>query len=102
MDINTLPDNVTRTGTGTSTSVSQLLVGTYNFTVTNSFGCQSAMSANAVILPNPSAPVVTITNPAPVCSPSTVDLTSPSITSGSTPGLVYTYWRNPEGNDIFN
>jgi hypothetical protein len=37
-----------------------------------------------------------IKDPAPVCSPSTVDLTSDLITSGSTSGLKFSYYLNPE------
>lgn len=44
---------------------------------------------NASVIPN-----LQITNPAPVCSPSTVNLTSPVITSGSESGLIYTYWQD--------
>ncbi len=69
------PGAVTTSGTGSSTSVSGLLVGIYTFTVTNSAGCESAPSGNAVIPSNPAAPSVIITNPVPACSPSTINLT---------------------------
>ena len=45
-----------RTGTGTSTTISELGPGTYTFRVTNDDGCTSAESASAVINPQPSTP----------------------------------------------
>ncbi|NEW84214.1 MAG: hypothetical protein GZ094_17870 [Mariniphaga sp.] len=40
--------------------------------------------------------VLKIKDPMPVCAPSTVDLTLEAITTGSTNGLTYTYYSNPE------
>jgi len=40
--------------------------------------------------------VLKIKDPMPVCAPSTVDLTLDAITDGSTNGLTYTYYSNPE------
>jgi len=61
------PGTVSTTGTGTSTTITGLAAGTYNFTVTSADGCLSVASANVVIPAqpvSPSAPVVgTITQP---------------------------------------
>jgi Metallo-peptidase family M12B Reprolysin-like/Secretion system C-terminal sorting domain/Bacterial Ig domain len=67
-----MPGNIT--GTGTSTTVSGLAGGTYNYTVTNAAGCTSTASANVVI--------VTATGCCSTTIPPTVTLTSP--TNGST------------------
>ena len=61
------PGSVSRTGTGTSTTFTDLLEGTYTFTVTNSFGCTSEQSEEVLINPQPATPtrpsVGTITPP---------------------------------------
>ncbi len=98
-----LPGSITSTGTGTSTTVSGLESGTYNFYVTNAAGCPSPVSANVIINPRPGpVPSVHITNPGPVCSPATVDLTNPAITAGSTEGLTYSYWLDIIGSIPYN
>ncbi len=43
-------------GTGANTTLSGLVAGTYNYNVTNSVGCNSAVSANVVINSQPSTP----------------------------------------------
>jgi gliding motility-associated-like protein len=87
------PGDVTSSGIGTSKTISDLPGGVYTFKVTNSTGCTSAASAQ-VIISTPGVPVLIITNPAPVCSTNTVDLTVSDIITGSTPGLTYTYWTD--------
>ncbi len=47
------PGGITTTGNGSSTTVSGLSPGTYNYRVTNTSGCTSAISANIVINPAP-------------------------------------------------
>jgi len=90
-----LPGSIKSTGTGTSTNVSGLGQGTYNFTVANAGGCISLVSSDVVIGLDPGPnPTIIITNPAPVCSPSTVDLTDAEITRGSTADLIYSYWTD--------
>jgi gliding motility-associated-like protein len=90
------PGNVNQTGTGTSVLVPGLLVGTYTFTVTNSAGCQSATSTSVAIVQNPSLPIVMISQPDPVCAPAAIDLTTAAITAGSTGGLTFSYWTDPQ------
>jgi gliding motility-associated-like protein len=65
--------------------------GTYYIKATNSFGCYTITPVVVIINP---LPVFTVTNPAAVCSPSTVDITNTAL---GTPGLVYTYWNNNAG-----
>ncbi len=87
------PDGSTVQGSGTTITINDLIPGVYTFSVTNSIGCTSSESGEVVII-NLDIPVVKITDPAKVCEPATVDIAAPGITEGSTPGLIFTYWKD--------
>jgi gliding motility-associated-like protein len=99
--ITRLPGGATTAGTGTSKTITNLNGGVFTFTVTNSSGCTSTESI-PVIISTPGAPVLIITDPSTVCSPTTVDLTNSSIIAGSTPGLTYTYWTDATATIAYN
>jgi gliding motility-associated-like protein len=96
------PGNVTTSGSGVTKTISGLSVGNYSFTVTNSSGCTSVPSSSFAITSSNGAPELIITNPAPVCSPQTINLTAAGITAGSTPDLTFTYWINAGATVLYS
>ena len=96
------PDGTEYIGTGNTTTIPGLRSGNYNFTVTNAAGCISARSGDVNINSGPSVPTLRITDLAPICFPSSADLTASPITLGSDPGLIYTYWENDDATVRFN
>ncbi len=90
------PGGTTTTGTGSSTTLSGLVAGTYSYTVTNSLSCISVASASIVINSQPStptAPVIGITTQ-PTCSVSTGSVVLNGLPSSGS----WTLTQSPGGN----
>jgi gliding motility-associated-like protein len=92
------PGTVISTGTGTSTTLIDLLSGTYNFTVTNAAGCLSSPSANVLIPVQPAIPTPPTlgTISQPTCS---VHSGSVVLTGLPTSGN-WTLIRSPDGISV--
>ena len=87
------PGTVTSTGTGTSTTVSDLAPGTYTFTVTDASGCVSPATGNVVINAVPSAPTAPVvgTRTQPTCAVPTGSVVLSDLPASGT----WTLTRNP-------
>ncbi|MBS1553289.1 MAG: gliding motility-associated C-terminal domain-containing protein [Bacteroidetes bacterium] len=71
--------------------------GTYYVKGTNSFGCAIIKPATLTTNPTPS---LIVQQPAPVCSPLTVNITAPSITTGSASNLSLSYWTDSSATSV--
>ena len=92
------PGTIVTNGTGTSTTVTGLVAGTYNFMVTSAEGCTSVVSSDVVITPQPSSP------PAPVIgiiTQPTCAISTGSVVLSGLPGTgTWLLTRNPGGVTI--
>ncbi len=73
--------------------------GTYYIRAENSFGCFTIEPVNAI---RDNEPILVITDPAPVCEPSVIDLTAAAVTAGSDSDLQFTYWIDGAATQLLN
>jgi gliding motility-associated-like protein len=67
--------------------------GTYYIKAVNNAGCSEIQPITVALRP---VPTLMITNPLPQCYPGTVDITSPTITSGSEKSMKFQYWYDAD------
>jgi gliding motility-associated-like protein len=76
----------------TSSVFNNIPAGKHTAIVKDAEGCTS--EASAIIEQNGSVPELVISEPVSVCAPGTVNLTSQLVTTGSSNGLTFSYWKD--------
>jgi gliding motility-associated-like protein len=70
-------------------------VGTFDYKCyIGMFGTSLCLDSLPTKLEVGASPTLKITDPSPICLGATVDLTKKAITDGSTPNLIFSYWKN--------
>lgn len=88
------PGTITSVGEGTSTTITGLEAGTYNYNITNSSGCFSAPSANIVIPAQPDIPAAPVTGN--ITQPTFTVLTGSVVLTGLPLTGTWTVTRIPD------
>ena len=70
---------------------SVIQTGNYYIKAVNKVGCTDTKLFNAIVRRNP---VIRVSGNLAECIPNTVNLTAPSVTQGSDPGIVFSYWED--------
>jgi gliding motility-associated-like protein len=66
--------------------------GKYYVKAINAAGC---LDVRQIVVQYDTVPDISVTDPPPASYPQTVNITAPDLITGSTPGMTYTYWKDP-------